>query len=157
MGQSASGGGEAGESHQSAGYQGQDGRDDHYMSSPILITGGAGSVGRSLVARCLADGYTVRVFDLPSCDFTGLEGEPGIEVVPGDITQMANVEPAVQGVSAVLHLAAILPPASERNRERTLTINVDGTTNIIRAMQANASAAVLVFSSSVSTYGATTS
>ena len=103
------------------------------MSGPILITGGAGSVGRSLVARCRADGHTVRVFDLPVCDFTGLEGEPGIEVVQGDITQMATVTQAVQGVSAVMHLAAILPPASERNRERTLAINVDGTTNIIRA------------------------
>jgi nucleoside-diphosphate-sugar epimerase len=70
---------------------------------------------------------------------------------------MASVEQAVQGVSAVLHLAAILPPASERNRERTLAINVDGTANIIRAMEARASDAVLVFSSSVSTYGVTTS
>jgi nucleoside-diphosphate-sugar epimerase len=65
------------------------------------------------------------------------------------------VAQAVQGVSAVMHLAAILPPASERNRERTLTINVDGTTNIIRALEASAREAVLVFSSSVSTYGAT--
>jgi nucleoside-diphosphate-sugar epimerase len=78
-------------------------------------------------------------------------------VVQGDITQMATVMPAVQGVSAVMHLAAILPPASERNRERTLAINVDGTINIIRAMEANAREAVLVFSSSVSTYGDTTS
>jgi nucleoside-diphosphate-sugar epimerase len=127
------------------------------MSGPILITGGAGSVGRSLVARCRADGHTVRVFDLPSCDLTGLEDEPGIEVMPGDITQMASVEPAVQGVSAVMHLAAILPLASERNRERTLSINVDGTANIVRAMEARARDAVLVFSSSVSTYGDTTS
>jgi nucleoside-diphosphate-sugar epimerase len=126
------------------------------MSGPILITGGAGSVGRSLVARCRADGYTVRIFDLPICDFTGLEGEPGIEIVTGDITQLDNVAQAVQGVSAVMHLAAILPPASERNRERTLTINVEGTTNVIRAMEAQARDAVLVFSSSVSTYGDTT-
>lgn len=127
------------------------------MSGPILITGGAGSVGRSLVAHCRADGHTVRVFDLPSCDFTGLEDTPGIEVVPGDITDVASVEQAVHGVSAVMHLAAILPPASERNRERTLGINVDGTANIIRAMEARAREAVLVFSSSVSTYGDTTS
>jgi len=127
------------------------------MSGPILITGGAGSVGRSLVARCGTDGHMVRVFDLPMCDFSGLEGAPGIEVVQGDITQMASVKSAVQGVSAVMHLAAILPPASERNRERTLSINVDGTANIIRAMEARARDAVLVFSSSVSTYGDTTS
>src|ERR687888_734333 len=149
MAQSTSGSGEARKSHEGAGHEGQDGRDDHHMSGPILITGGAGSVGRSLVARCRADGHTVRVFDLPSCDFTGLEGEPGIEVVPGDITQMASLEPAVQGVSAVMHLAAILPPASERNRERTLSINVDGTANIIRAMEARAREAVVGFFSSL--------
>ncbi len=126
------------------------------MSGPILITGGAGSVGRSLVARCRADGHAVRIFDLPICDFTGLEGEPGIEVVRGDITQLDNVSQAVQGVSAVMHLAAILPPASERSRERTWSINVDGTTNMIRAMETQAREAVLVFSSSVSTYGDTT-
>jgi nucleoside-diphosphate-sugar epimerase len=126
------------------------------MSGPILITGGAGSVGRSLVAQCRADGHSVRIFDLPNCDFTGLEGESGIEVVTGDITQPATVEQAVRGVSAVLHLAAILPPASERNRDRTLAINVDGTANIIAAMEALAPQAVLVFSSSVSTYGDTT-
>src|SRR5215471_17476473 len=156
MVRSASSGGEARKGHAGADHEGQDERDNHYMNGAILITGGAGSVGRSLVARCRADGHTVRVFDLPSCDFTGLEGEPGIEVVQGDITQMASVEPAVQGVRAVMHLAAILPPASERNRERTLSINVDGTANIIRAMQARATDAVLVFSSSVSTYGVTT-
>src|ERR671935_2593047 len=157
MAQSTSGSGEARKGHEGTGHKGQDGRDNHHMNGPILITGGAGSVGRSLVARCRADGHTVRVFALPICDFTGLEGEPGIEVVQGDITQMASVEQAVQGVSAVMHLAAILPPASERNRERTLSINVDGTANIIRAMEARAREAVLVFSSSVSTYGDTPS
>ena len=126
------------------------------MSGPILITGGAGSVGRSLVACCRADGLEVRVFDLPVCDFSGLEGEPGIEVVKGDITNSAHVEAAVAGAGGVLHLAALLPPASEADRSRTFAVNVDGTANIINAMQAAASDAVLVFSSSVSTYGDTT-
>ena len=126
------------------------------MSGPILITGGAGSVGRSLVACCRADGYEVRVFDLPVCDFTGLEGEPGIEVVKGDITKLADVAAAVEGAGGVLHLAALLPPASEADRSRTFAVNVDGTANIIDAMRAAASEAVLVFSSSVSTYGDTT-
>jgi nucleoside-diphosphate-sugar epimerase len=126
------------------------------MSGLILVTGGAGSVGRRLVARCRAEGHTVRVFDLPVCDFTGLAGEAGVEVVQGDITDPATVERAVHGVSAVLHLAALLPPASERSRERTFAINVQGTANILQAMERGAGDAVLVFSSSVSTYGDTT-
>ena len=126
------------------------------MSRPILITGGAGSVGRRLVARCRADGHVARVFDLPLCDFTGLEGEVGIEVVKGDITDPATVQQAVKGVSAVLHLAALLPPASEASRERTFAINVQGTVNMMQAMESAAQDAVFVFSSSVSTYGDTT-
>jgi nucleoside-diphosphate-sugar epimerase len=126
------------------------------MSGPILVTGGAGSVGRRLVARCRTHGHNVRVFDLPVCDFTGLEGEAGIEVVKGDITDPATVERAVQGTSAVLHLAALLPPASEAHRARTFAINVQGTAHILQAMAAHAGDAVLVFSSSVSTYGNTT-
>jgi UDP-N-acetylenolpyruvoylglucosamine reductase len=48
-----------------------------------------------------------------------------------------------------------LPPASEASRERTFAINVEGTSTILRAMAAGTTDAVLVFSSSVSTYGDT--
>lgn len=125
------------------------------MSGPILITGGAGSVGRLLVQRCREADLTVRVFDLPFCDFSGLEGEAGIEVVKGDITDASNVAEAVQGVGAVAHLAALLPPASEGSRDRTWAINVEGTASILQAMTTGAPGAVMVFSSSVSTYGDT--
>ena len=59
----------------------------------------------------------------------------GMLVVP---VLLANLIQAVQGVRAVMHLAAILPPGSERSRERTMAINVAGTTHIIQAMEAHA-------------------
>jgi nucleoside-diphosphate-sugar epimerase len=126
------------------------------MSGPVLITGGAGSVGRILVSRLRQDGRAVRVFDLPGMSYAGLEGVDGIEVMKGDITNADTVRRAVDGVEAVLHLAAILPPASERDRSKTLAVNVDGTVHLVRAMESLAPQAVLVFSSSVSTYGDTT-
>ena len=125
------------------------------LSGPILITGGAGSVGRLLVQRCREADLPARVFDLPFCDFSGLEGESGIEVVKGDITNVSDVAEAVRGVGAVAHLAALLPPASEANRDRTFAINVEGTASILQAMADSAPGAVMVFSSSVSTYGDT--
>jgi nucleoside-diphosphate-sugar epimerase len=88
--------------------------------------------------------------------YAGLEGEDGIEVVMGDITDGAAVRRAVDGVEAVIHLAAILPPASERERSRTFAVNVEGTSQIVRALESLAPQAPLVFSSSVSTYGDTT-
>jgi nucleoside-diphosphate-sugar epimerase len=126
------------------------------MSAPVLITGGAGSVGRILVSRLRHDECPVRVFDLPSMNYAGLDDVDGIEVVKGDITDVDTVRRAVDGVEAVIHLAAILPPASERNRAKTFAVNVDGTCHLMRALERLAPQAMLVFSSSVSTYGDTT-
>jgi nucleoside-diphosphate-sugar epimerase len=126
------------------------------MSGPVLITGGAGSVGRILVSQLQQDNQAVRVLDLPSMNYAGLEDVDGIEVIKGDITDAGTVHQAVDGVEAVIHLAAILPPASERDRAKTFAVNVDGTTHLVRALEAIAPQATLVFSSSVSTYGDTT-
>jgi nucleoside-diphosphate-sugar epimerase len=126
------------------------------MSGSVLITGGAGSVGRILVSRLRQDQRTVRVFDLPRMNYAGLEGMDGVEVIKGDITDVDTVRRAVDGVEAVIHLAAILPPASERDRAKTFAVNVDGTSHIVRALESLAPQARLVFSSSVSTYGDTT-
>ena len=125
------------------------------MSGATLITGGAGSVGRQLVEMFAAAGRPVRVFDLPMMDFTGLEDRDGIEIARGDITDSDGVRAAVSGVDAVLHLAAILPPNSERDRDLTFRVNVAGTQNIIDAMEATNPDARLVFTSSISTYGDT--
>ena len=125
------------------------------MTKPVLITGGAGSVGRQLAGMLLDQGRTVRIFDLPFMDFEGLEGEECVEVVKGDITNASIVSEAVLGVGGVLHLAAILPPNSEKDRDFTFKVNVDGTRNIVDAMRVGAPDATIVFTSSISTYGDT--
>ena len=125
------------------------------MSDPVLITGGAGSVGRQLAGMFLAEGRPVRIFDLPFMDFTGLEGETNVEVVKGDITDRKSVSEAVRNVGGILHLAALLPPTSERDRDKTFVVNVEGTRNIVDALKSHDSKATLVFTSSISTYGDT--
>ena len=126
------------------------------MTGPVLVTGGAGSVGKRVVQYLRKEGYTVRVFDLPNMDYADLEGVEGIEVLCGDITRLTSVQQAVEGVSAVIHLAALLPPTSERRRELTFAVNVDGTARVAEALKRANPDAPLVFSSSVSTYGDTT-
>ena len=126
------------------------------MTGPVLVTGGAGSVGKRVAQRLRKEGYTVRVFDLPNMDYTGLEGVEGIDVLRGDLTKADSVEPSVQDISALIHLAALLPPASERRRELTFAVNVEGTTRVAEALKRANPNVPLVFSSSVSTYGDTT-
>ena len=90
----------------------------------ILITGGAGSVGREVVTCLASRGHRVRVFDLPGCDFEPFEHIAQVEVVRGDIRDRDLLQQAVSGVDVVIHLAALLPPNSERDREATMSINV---------------------------------
>jgi len=121
------------------------------MHKSVLVTGGAGSVGRELSLLLAARGHQVRVFDLPGCDFSLLEGRT--QVVAGDITDPASVQRAVAGTDVAVHLAAILPPHSERSRETTMAVNVQGTANLVAALAEENPAARLVLSSSVCVYG----
>ncbi len=121
----------------------------------VLITGGAGSIGSELTRKLVRQGFQVRVFDLPFLDFSALEALENIEIVRGDITDTATVQAAVNGADLVLHLAALLPLASERDRETTFAVNVGGTANLVDAIKAAGGGARLVFSSTVATYGNT--
>ncbi len=72
----------------------------------IVVTGGAGFVGATLVRRLAARGYQVRVFDnLSSGDTANLAGVPA-DLVKGDIRDGAALEAVMSGCAAVVHLAA---------------------------------------------------
>jgi nucleoside-diphosphate-sugar epimerase len=114
----------------------------------ILITGGAGRTGRQLAGMLAAQGHQIRLFDLPFVDYTGLEQ---YEIMKGDLTDPATSGPIVRGVDQVLHLAAILPPASERDRDKTFAINVNATRYLCEACAQYG--AEMVFTSSVVVYG----
>ena len=119
----------------------------------VLITGGAGILGRKVAQLFLENGDQPRVFDLPQVDYSFFDDKPGIEIVKGDIRDKDTVRQAVVGVDAILHLAALIPPASERNRDFTMAINVGGTENLLEA--ARGTGLHFVLTSSVATYGDT--
>jgi UDP-glucose 4-epimerase len=110
-------------------------------------------MGRLVCARLAADGHSVRAFDLASANFADLPS--GVSALHGDLTSTADVAAAVEGVDAVVHLAAILPPVADQRIELAHSVNVDGTQIVVDAMTAHAPAARLVFSSSVSVYSVT--
>lgn len=112
-------------------------------------------MGRLVTGRLLDAGHTVRVFDLPVANYDGLEGEPRVEVARGDLTDSSDVGAACEGVDAIAHLAAILPPVAEAQPELTRRVNIDGTRVLVEAAEAVAPAARFVLSSSVSVYGDT--
>jgi nucleoside-diphosphate-sugar epimerase len=126
-----------------------------YILKKVLITGGAGSMGKELSIALAQKGYEVYAFDIPNADYSGFD-ELGITGIKGDITDLNSVTQAVTGKDMVVHLAALLPPVSERSWDKTYAVNVNGTKNLVDAIIATGSKTRLIFSSTVATYGDTT-
>jgi nucleoside-diphosphate-sugar epimerase len=74
-------------------------------------------------------------------------------VVWGDITNPESVRLALDGVDAVIHLAAIIPPSTDRAPALARKVNVDGTRNLIAQMETSPTAKRLIFASSVGIFG----
>ena len=69
-------------------------------TSPILVTGGTGTLGRCVVARVRDAGQNVRVLSR-----AGGEDRDGLDFVIGDLMTGAGVDDAMRGVSTVIHCA----------------------------------------------------
>ena len=118
----------------------------------ILVTGGAGRLGYEVVKLLLQKGEEVKVFDLPAVNWAYLEALDEASLYKGDITDLEQVSRACEGVEAVIHLAAIMPPKSEASEKLTLSVNVEGTRNLLKVLKRGSP---VVFASSISVYGVT--
>ena len=70
----------------------------------ILVTGGAGDVGRYLISDLLSCGQMIRVVDRASNSGKGWKGGPE-KLFIGRLEDKEIVEQAVEGVDAIIHLA----------------------------------------------------
>jgi nucleoside-diphosphate-sugar epimerase len=118
----------------------------------ILVTGATGAVGPRVVASLVEAGCGIRTISLDPPP-AGLWPE-GVETQIGDITNPPVVRAAMQGIDAVIHLAALLhvvnpPPSLRAEYER---INVGGTATVSEAAR-QAGVGRLVLFSTISVYG----
>jgi nucleoside-diphosphate-sugar epimerase len=118
----------------------------------VLVTGATGSVGPNLVNRLCDEGFRVLTLsiDEPETDLF----PDYVEVHVGDITDATTVKTAVEGISIVFHLAALLHiinPSQLQEREYT-RINVIGTKTLVEAA-IQAGVKRLVYFSTIIVYG----
>jgi nucleoside-diphosphate-sugar epimerase len=133
----------------------------------ILITGAFGNVGRSTVSACLTEGDELTLLEADTKKTRALaqrllKGWANSSKVPrivlGDVRDPDLARRLVVGQHAVLHLAALIPPAADRFPELAHSVNVGGTVNLIAAcLQAGevpgASTPRFVLASSIAAYG----
>lgn len=110
------------------------------MSKKVVVTGGAGFIGRESVRKLVTAGYDVVCFDLaeqinrhrPYLDKLATLGR--LTLVPGSLLDRNAVRQAVAGAEVVLHLAAMLGvKKTEDNKLSCIEININGTDNVLSA------------------------
>jgi UDP-glucose 4-epimerase len=112
----------------------------------ILVTGGTGLVGSRLLRRFVDAGVDCRALVRP-----GKEVPAGATPVEGDLLEADSLKQAVEGVSAIVHLAAVFRTQNEDDIWRA---NLDGTKNLIAAAKAHAPQVRFVMASTGLVYDA---
>jgi NAD dependent epimerase/dehydratase len=122
----------------------------------VLVTGGEGFIGSTLVDHLLALGAEVRAYVhyKPYGSAGYLAGrEDDVEIVAGDVRDAERVSESIRGRDTVFHLAALIGiPYSYVAPESYIQTNVIGTYNVVNACRHH-DVGRMVHTSTSETYG----
>ncbi|MBA7630124.1 UDP-glucose 4-epimerase [subsurface metagenome] len=122
------------------------GSTEGHQLKKILITGGCGFIGTNLVKYLADKGYQIRILDNLSTgreeNLRQLQSQGSrplmINLTIGDIRNRDEVNQAVKGTDAVVHLAAHTNVVESLEKpEEDWGINVNGTLNLLEACRQN--------------------
>jgi UDP-glucose 4-epimerase len=122
----------------------------------VLVTGGAGFIGKHLLKSLLENNNVITIFDnFSNSTKKSVEHliKKGVKIIEGDIINSQDILDATKNQDIVIHLAAkISVIKSIKNPLETFEVNVDGTTNVLIACEKN-NVKKLIVSSSAAVYG----
>ena len=110
----------------------------------ILVTGATGLVGVRLLPRLVEAGMECRALVRG-----GIEVPAGATAVKGDLHDPASLARAVEGVAAIVHLAAVF---RTRDNDLVWRSNLEGTRNLIAAAKAHAPEVRFIMASTSNIY-----
>jgi len=114
------------------------------------VTGGSGFVGGALVRRLVADGLEVRSLARSVEAARGVEAL-GARAVRGDVMDPPSIAAAARGCAVVFHAAGVNAMCG-MDASQMLSVNVEGSANVVRASAA-AGAERVVYTSSAAALG----
>jgi UDP-glucose 4-epimerase len=122
------------------------------VRNSVLVTGAEGFLGRALVRLLERSDQRVIAMDLVEPEPSPTR--PHITKIRCDISDRLELERVFceHGIGKVVHLAAILPTAAQRDPVRATQVNVDGSLNLIELAR-QFGVTRFVFGSSLSIYG----
>jgi len=131
-----------------------------YAGRKCLVTGAGGFIGSHLAERLALAGAEVRAMvhynapgALHNLDYVAPKAREAMEIVSGDVADPFFVDTAVQGMDTVFHLAALIGiPYSYVAPAQYVTVNVNGTLNVLEACRRNGTRR-MVHTSTSETYG----
>lgn len=120
-----------------------------------VVFGGGGFIGSAIVDRLLRDGHVLRIFERPSVEpYRKFGAHEHVEWIAGDFSSTHDVNDALQGVDAVMHLVSTtLPKGSNDNPIYDVQSNVVASLQMLEAMVAQNVSQIVFISSGGTVYG----
>ena len=123
----------------------------------VLLTGAFGNIGESTIMALLERKHEITCFDLKSKRNEKVRKRllkhRQFETIWGDISNQNTLLEALKGKECIIHLAAIIPPPSEKLPELVRKVNVEGTQNIIDTALKMEKRPKFIFASTVTVLG----
>ncbi|SMX29894.1 UDP-glucose 4-epimerase [Pelagimonas phthalicica] len=116
----------------------------------VAVIGAGGFVGAKVVALLRAEGA---VTEITALDRAGLVEAEKTTLYRGDFSDPAVLQPALDGVDALIHLASILGGAAEQDPQLARRVNVDATLDLMEFLKDQARTTRFVFASTIAAYG----
>ena len=118
----------------------------------VLVTGGGGYVGSSLIPKLLEANFEINVLDLMIYGET-LPKNPKLKIFKGDLRNIELVRKSLKGCDAVIHLACISnDPSFELDKKLGKEINLDAFRPLVEESK-KAGIKRFIYASSSSVYG----
>lgn len=123
----------------------------------VYITGICGNIGSHAALELIAQGHHVSGLDVPSPHNKQIAKKFNgkVKLTWGDIRNAEDIQQGIVGQDVIIHLAYILPPASEDNPKLTEDVNMNGTRTILACAVAQSPQPKFIFASSLDLFGYT--
>ena len=124
-------------------------------SKTIMVTGGAGLIGREVCKQLAGKGHTVHLFDLGEQIARVEDSLPkeNIKLFYGSVLDSTSLRSAMRHCDIVIHLAALLGVnRSEKEKLHCIEINIEGTKKVLDCI-VHQGVEKIVFASSSEVYG----